>query len=191
MAVSENDLEQLDAYLDDALDPREADALRGRLSGDGDLVAAMDQLRSERDLRRALFASFEPDDARVDALVSRVRADVRRRRRFAGLARPLRYAAAAAACVAVGFFARGPFDRAARPIDRGGGTSLVQGKSGVDVERVESYRVTLRDDAGRVVAVQRFDTAEKAREFAADLARWQSSNERLATGRVVLTADRF
>ena len=42
-----------------------------------------------------------------------------------------------------------------------------------------------------VIGVQRFDSFEKAQEFAADLARWQSRSERLASGRFVIHADRF
>jgi len=189
MAVSESDLEQLDAYLDDALEPRDADALRARLAGDGELVAAMDQLRGERAVRQALFAGFEPDDAGVDALVQRVRDGMERRRRFAGVLRSLRYVAAAAACAAIGFFGRGMFERPAPTVNDE--TTLVDVRAGVNVERVAAYQVTLRDDAGRVVAVQRFDSVDKAHEFVADLARWQSQAERLASGRVVLTADRF
>jgi hypothetical protein len=61
----------------------------------------------------------------------------------------------------------------------------------VNVQKVSTYQVTLRDENGHVVAVQRFDSIDKAQEFAADVARWQSRSERLASGRVVLTADRF
>jgi hypothetical protein len=42
-----------------------------------------------------------------------------------------------------------------------------------------------------VVGVQKFDSVEKAREFAADLARWQSRSEKLASGQFVLHQDRF
>jgi len=183
MAVSETDLELLDAYLDDALEPGEGESLRARMADDAELVAAMEQLRAERSVRRAFFASLEPDGAQVEALVSRVRREVDRRRHFTGILRPLRYVAGAAACIAVGFFARGFFSpRLDHPGPR---------QPGVQVEQVATFQVTLRDETGRVVAVQRFDSIEKAQEFAADLSRWQSRTERVASGRVVLTADRF
>jgi anti-sigma factor RsiW len=183
MAISETDLELLDAYLDDALEPGETDALRARLANDGDLVAAMDHLRAERAMRQSLFANLEPDDAQVDALVSRVCGEMNRRRRFTRVLRPFRYVAAAAACIAIGFVSRGFFST--KP-DHG-----PTGQPGVHVEQVATFQVTLRDEAGRIVAIQRFDSLEKAQEFAADLSRWQSRTERVATGRVVLTADRF
>jgi hypothetical protein len=187
MAVSENDLELLDSYLDDALDAAEGDALRARLAADEELRTALEQLRAERSARRALFAALEPGDATVDALVARVREDVRRQQaRPAVWSRPWRYGAAAAACVAVGFFSRGLFDR-----QGGGNLAGDTAGPGVDVRRVEVFVVTLRDESGRVVGQQRFDSHEKAQEFAADLDRWQSRNERLASGRFVVNADRF
>ncbi len=121
------------------------------------------------------------------ALVSRIQSSVDRRRLFAGRLRAIRYVVAAAACVLLGFFARGLLDRV--PDDPG--TKVVNKASGVDLQKVASYQVTLRDEAGKLIAVQRFDSIEKAQEFAADLARWQSHSERLASGRFVLSADRF
>jgi hypothetical protein len=192
MAVSENDQEMLEGYLDDALDAREGEAVRARLAGDGELVAALEQIRGERAMRQSLFAALEPDNAAVGALVSRVRRDVRRRRHVAAWLRPARLAAAAAACIAMGFFARGLFDRPQSSNTGLPGSTVSQtSKPGVDVQKVTGYQVTLRDDAGRVVAVQRFDSFDKAQEFAADLARWQARSERLAVGHFVLTADRF
>ena len=179
MAVSESDLELLENYLDDALESAQVESLRTRLGEDGDLRAAMEQIRHERGARKALFATLEPDDATADALAAKIRASIRQRRRFAGIAAPLRYLAAAAACVAIGFFARGFFDHP-RAVDQSRSEPLTA-----------TYQVTLRDQSGKVVAVQRFDSLQKAQEFAADLARWQSHSERLASGRIVLTADRF
>jgi anti-sigma factor RsiW len=185
MAVNETDLALLDAYLDDALEPAEVDVLRARLAADVELVAALEQTRAERAMRRTLFAALEPDDAAVTSLVANVRKSIaeRRRRRPALFLRPMRIVVAAAACVAVGFFSRGMFDRpnkiAVNPNDK------------VVVQPVTTYEVTLRDETGRVVAVQRFDSVEKAREFAADLSRWQAGSERLASGRFVITSDRF
>jgi hypothetical protein len=190
MAVTEKDLELLDGYFDDALEIGEVDALRTRLSGDGELVAALDQIRSERAARRSFFAMLEPDDAAVGALMTRIQVSAARQKRITGRARMVRAGILAAACLLLGFYARGLIDRAPVPT-HDPGTSLIENKTGVDVQKVSTYQVTLRDEAGRVVAVQRFDSMEKAQEFAADLARWQSHSERLASGRFVLSADRF
>lgn len=187
MAVSENDLEQLDAYLDDALEMGEVEVLRARLAQDAQLLAALEQVRSERAARQALFAALEPDDAAVNALISRVRRSTLRQRQTSRWLRPARWVAAAAACLTIGFFSRGLFDRPAAPANVASTTT----KPGVDVKPYTGYQVTLRDDAGRVVAVQQFDSMEKAQEFASDLARWQARSEKLASGHFVLRADRF
>jgi hypothetical protein len=188
MAVTEQDIGLLDSYLDDALESGEVDALRARLSGDGELVAALDQIRGERAARRSFFAALEPDDATVGAVVSKIQVAAARQKRITARVRAVRSAILAAACLLLGFYARGLIDRAAVP---GNDTPLVQNKPGVDLQKVPSYQVTLRDEGGKVIAVQRFDSIDKAQEFAADLARWQSHSERLASGRFVLSADRF
>jgi anti-sigma factor RsiW len=184
MPVSDQDLEQLDAYLDDALDVPEVDALRARVERDPDLAAALEQARRERATRKSLFAALEPDDATVTTLINNVRREIKRHHRTTTFARPVRLLGALAACLAIGFFSRGLFDRprADQP--------LAQDKN-VTVQPVTQYQVTLRDDAGKIVAVQRFDSLDKAQAFAADLARWQARSENLAAGRFVLTADRF
>ncbi|HEY7119934.1 MAG TPA: hypothetical protein VH475_25320 [Tepidisphaeraceae bacterium] len=193
MAVSEADLELLEGYLDDALAPGEADAVRGRLSsGEGELASALEQLRAERGVRQVIFTSLEPDDASVAMMIGRIRLATRegRARQPAVWMRWARYVGAAAACIVAGFVARGLFDHP-RPANNAANAVNDVRHHGVDVRRVEAYRVTLRDDAGRVVAVQQFDSLDKAREFASDLARWQARSERLASGQFVVTADRF
>lgn len=183
MPVSESDLELLEGYLDDALSMGEVELLRARLAGDAEFAAALEGLRSERGARRMFFAALEPDDAAVEKLTARVSNSIRRRREFGRVRRAAAYLSAAAACLLVGFLARGWFDRPAT-ISAAPGTIA-------KVERIETYQVTLRDESGKVLGVQKFDSAEKAREFAADLARWQSRSEKLASGQFVLHQDRF
>jgi hypothetical protein len=191
MAADEHEIELIERYLDDALDMSEVEALQTRLTHDAHLVATLERIRCERAFRKAVYADYEADDAAVARttqyaanLVRQHQHDHDHRR-----ARPLHYVLAAAACLALGFFGRGFLDHG----DGGAqaGNSLATAPGHVNVERISAYQVTLRDETGRVVAVQRFDSIDKAREFAADLARWQSDSERLASGRFVLTADRF
>jgi len=183
------DLQLRDGYLYDALSPEQIETLRARLEADACLRDALSHLREERTLRRALFTSLEPDDAAVAAFTTRLRrATATAPALSAPWLRPLRYSAAAAALLAIGFVTRGLLDHA--PANHNDANQLTQNKT-VDLHKVETYEVTLRDDAGRVVAVQRFDALDKAQEFAADLSRWQSRNERLAGARFVVTADRF
>jgi anti-sigma factor RsiW len=182
--ASETDIELLESYLDDALESGEVEALRARLATEPGLVSALERLRAERGARRAFFAGLEPDDSVAQAFAVKVVGSARARAvRRSLFPRPVRYLAAAAACVALGFFGRGFFDK---PV--GNDTAI---KPGVDVRRVDTYVVTLRDESQRVIGVQRFDSLEKAQEFAADLARWQSRSERLASGRFVVHADKF
>lgn len=185
MAVSESDFEMLEGYLDDALEMGEVELLRARLESDVELAATLEQVRGERAGRRAFFELLEPSDAAVARFTARVGASIRGRRRFALVLRAGRYVTAAAACLAIGFFARGWFDHSPSKL-------VVDGKPGsVKVEKIEVYQVTLRDESGKVVGVQKFNSIEKAREFAADLNRWQSRSARLASGQFVLHQDRF
>src|SRR4051794_5878772 len=103
MAVTRHDLETLEEYLDDALEPGDVEALRARLAGDEGLVAALGNVRAERSARQAFYQSLEPDDTAVDTLVARIRSDVSREQRPNRFLRPARYAVAAAACLAIGF----------------------------------------------------------------------------------------
>jgi hypothetical protein len=192
MAAGEHEIELVERYLDDALDMSEVEALQARLAHDPHLVATLERVRSERALRKAVYGGYEPDDAAVARTTQYAATLVRQQQNDHRRVRPLRFALAAAACVAIGFFGRGFFDHPNGPPEGGGsGGHLTMDPKRVDVQKVSTYQVTLRDETGHVVAVQRFDSIDKAQEFAADLARWQSNSERLASGRFVLTADRF
>jgi anti-sigma factor RsiW len=193
MTPTDTDLDLLESYLDESLDVDEVEALRARLGGDPDLAAALRQLRDERARRLSVFSALEPDDAALDAFTARVLRSVKTTaapgRRWA---QPLRYAAAAAALIGIGFFGRGVLERPHTP-----DTTALQNAirdphtRSPHVEEITVYQVTLRDEAGHVVAVQRFDSLGKAQEFTADLARWQSRNQRLASSQFVTTTDRF
>src|SRR5258706_11901781 len=104
MAVTEQEIELLESYLDDALDMAEVEALRARLASDPEWVAALDQIRAERALRKELFAALEPNDEAVSGLASRGPSSIGGRRRVAGWVRPVGYVGAGAACSVLGFF---------------------------------------------------------------------------------------
>src|SRR5205823_3518867 len=53
------------------------------------------------------------------------------------------------------------------------------------------YQVTLRDQAGNVVGVQRFNTLEEAQEFVNDVNRMQSQHQQLRSGGARLVGDQF
>jgi hypothetical protein len=189
MSVSENDIELLESWLDGAIGFTEASPLRDRLAQDSDLAAAMEQLRDERRLRQAAFASLLPeeDDAALpERLMGGVRTAAARsqmRRRMLGVA-----AFAAAACLALGF----GLGRVAL-LQPGGvaTTGLDQLHRGPKVEMIVTYQVALTDENGRVTAVQNFDNLEKANAFAADVGSWQERREQLHDNGAVMVADRF
>lgn len=206
MDLNETDFELIDGYLDGQLDPARLSALESRLAGDAGLRERVHVERSQRQARRAIWTALEPDDRATATLADKILAatavesdlaagvndstvndstgPASKRPRVAGWIGPMRYIAAAAACIAIGFIVRPAFER-------GGPSKDVAKTNAVDVHPVSMYEVTLRDQAGAVVAVQRFDNIEKAQEFAADLSRWQARQEKLAAGRFVVSADRF
>jgi len=178
--VNENDIELLEAYCDDALGATEAQALRTRALAEPEFALAMDRVRQERQMRQDVFQSLEGSDAEVDRLMSAVRTQVRTADRWTHTARVLRYASAIAACIVIAFFA----GFATR--------GHLQGHPGTGEPPVAGiFQVSLTDDAGKVVAVQKFDSLDKANEFARDLDIWQERQKQLQQGQLVLVADRF
>ena len=198
MYVNESELELLESDLDQALEAGESLALRQRLETETVLRGTLEELRAQREGRRAYFAAMEPAPAELARFLSRVNDALREaempeekpvKRLMPAWLGWMKYAVAAAACMGLGVLIR--------PMVDSGSTAptklAVDQKTGrtVNVRPVSMFEVTLRDQAGAVVAVQRFESIEKAQEFAGDLSRWQSRSERLAAGQFVVTADRF
>ena len=103
-SISENDLELLESYLDDELTGRELEALRQRLSSEPQLAVAIDELKSQRQMRQRFFGACEPDQASVQRLVQSVNQDVTRELAWAERNRSLRSWGSLAACLLVGLF---------------------------------------------------------------------------------------
>ena len=179
--MSGTDIELLETYLDDALPPAEADALRDRLANEPALSAELDQLRADRALRASAFASMEADDALADRLLANAKTTGGHLAKPIRWTTPLRYIAAAAACIALGFLAgqlmetRNPLRPAASP----------------QATAAQTYQVAITDDAGGVIAVQKFDSLEQATEFSEDLRRWQERQERVRNGQITIRSARF
>ena len=55
----------------------------------------------------------------------------------------------------------------------------------------EFQPVALTDEAGNITAVQKFDKLEDAREFAAEVGRWQARHQQIQNGNVVMTTTKF
>ena len=195
----DEDAQRLEALLDGELSPAEEAAVLAGIESDPDLARRLGELRHDRDARRQVFARLEPSDQDVDGLLSRVRRAAEREQIWTRRARRLRLAGALAACILVGFFtgwighARTPHSGppvdglttiAPRPVSNGGGAASAAPAGAF-------YRVQLTDEQGRVVAVQDFDTLEKARQFQDDVRRWQEWQRRVQQGDVQTTGSRF
>jgi len=174
--IDDGDIEQLEGMLDNELSAQQVEQLRARLEREPMLAAELEQLRAQRKLRTEMFLSLEGGE---EAVVEKILAKVgpaaselaRRPSRFR-----LRYAMAAAACVVIGFLV--------------GLMGATGGKSNVKAGEAP-YQVQILDETGAVMAVQKFPTLEKAREFSNDLQQWQLIQERLLNGQVTRQSDKF
>lgn len=194
MPVSENDLELLENLLDGELSGVEAKALHNRMADEPALAAAMESLRTDRSLRRAVWKNLEPDETAVEHVISGVRVAVSRREKTLSMVRGLRWASAAAACIIVGFLA-GQLNRQSAP-------QQVIGASSQAVTSIPSnnennpgqsgpFRVALTDGAGKIIAVQNFGSLDEAREFNQDFDRWQTGRRESQDSHTLLIADEF
>lgn len=183
----EHDLEQLDALLDGELSAADAAALRSRIAADPALTEMLERLRGERDVRALVWQSVEPRDAQVAALVNGVRAGIRRDAVWDKRLRALRYVSGLAACIALGFML-GRFLPYGTSEGGDGGNGIVfeTGRGamqevvdrGPAQPRQSGVKVLLTDNFGRVIAEQRFETFNEAREFTDDL---RNAQNRYAT----------
>lgn len=185
MSLEERDLEQLDSELDGSLPLKESAEFRARLAQDALLAGAQDDVRAERAARSTFWASLEPGEHEADALADRIlAAAVEARGQKRAAAWPgWRRLAAIAACVVVGF-ATGWAAHSHR-------LNVAHGDSTTNSQPGGAFEVALTDDHGHEVAVQRFDSADKAREFARDVRQWQERAIKVRTGTPVIVGDRF
>ena len=182
----DEDRDLLEAHLDGELAPAEAEALGRRLAVDARLAAALEELRAERAVRRAVWGAYEPSDAEAAAVAAGAVAAAVRDGRWQHVARVARLATAAAAVVLIafagGWVARGRLgaDQAVPAVhSSGGGGARPFASTGGGVG-AGSFPVALTDESGRIIAVQHFDDPQSARQFADDVGRWQSRPQRRA-----------
>jgi hypothetical protein len=175
---NEHNLEQLEMLLDGEMPDDEAAALRDRIAADPALAAALDRLRGERDLRALVWRAAEPREPQVAALVGNVRAAIRRDEAWNKRLRALRYVSGLAACILLGFMMGRflPYGTSAGR-DDGNGIVFESGRGAMQEvmdtrpvqPRPSGFKVLLTDNFGRVIAEQRFETFNEAREFTDDL----------------------
>lgn len=103
-AVSEQDLELLEEYLDGALAPEDAARVEARLSDESEFADVLEGLRAERAIRSAAWTSLEPTPVQAKAFAAKVRTAARRQDLWSRVGHVARFGTAAAACLLVGIF---------------------------------------------------------------------------------------
>jgi hypothetical protein len=192
--TTDTDLELLEAYLDDGLSDQDLARVALRLSKEPALATELDELRGQRDARKQFFASLEPKDGEVERLLGRIDESIRRRAWWHRQTAWGKWATAAAACLifgfATGWLGRGP---TANPVSNPGGTSIAgpMGAPAGNAPKNPGYDVVLTNEAGQRMAVQHFETLEKAKEFQEDLKNWQERARQMQTGNVVPAGGQF
>lgn len=180
MQVNEQDLEQLELYLDRELTADETASIERRIAVEPALASEIERLRGQRAVRlSAMSIAFDTDAASVERLVSSVRMAqvseaLERRRRFVG-AFPARSVFAAAACLAVGLFLGVTLQRqhggsiVAAPLVNGSAAGTFVGSNvgtgGEFLQGHGAYVVLLRDGDGREVMKLRFNSRAEADAF--------------------------
>lgn len=163
----EQNLELLETYLDGELPAGERDALARRLEADAALSASLEALRAERFIRGQAFESLEPDERKAQQFAWQLTQSLKLGRvPSSAVARSglrwqsmLRTASTVAAAIIVGFgvgwATRGPW-----------GGSGIGPSSAFPANQVSAeYRVPLTNSRGETIALQDFESPERAREF--------------------------
>jgi hypothetical protein len=184
--VGDEDLMQLEAYLDDALSDEEVAMLRDRLAHETALSTALKMLREERTQRQAFFASIDPTPAEVDKLVGQIKHKAQRRRWYHHPRKVLQTLGAMAACVVVGAILGQVYNNNPGGVPRPHGTV---GISETKTNGQQKYAVEVTDDFGNVIAVQEFTDQQAARDFMNDLKKVQS--QRRQRNGVINVGDEF
>jgi anti-sigma factor RsiW len=190
-----DDAALLEAHLDGALSPAQAESLGRRLATEPVLAAELERLRGERAVRQAVWASYEPEPRHAAATAGAALMLAERAERLRRATSHARRATAAAAVVllafAAGWVARGvrPGQPASSqsPLSRTGADHPFASSGASAGDGSVSFPVALTDEHGNIIAVQHFDDPRKAREFADDVDRWQSRPRRPAPPATPLT----
>jgi hypothetical protein len=190
----ETDLEQLELYLDGALEAAELSALEIRLKSDETLSKTLTELKAQRAVRAAVWQSIEPDAAAADRLMWRVRGAMLQQKQQQKVIEPRRswsqwrlasVGSAAAACLVLGFmFGRigqshnaGNPNRVQTPSDRIAVNNPAPAPdqvrtvadTGLHEVVVQGDAVPIYNEYGKLVTLQHFASHDEALQFAKDL----------------------
>lgn len=214
MNLSDNDLELLDRYLDGDLNDSEQIGLEARLKVDAGMKSELAKMREFRSMRAEAFASMEPTDIESKQLEWYVRGALHQQQN-AVVAAPAfgekisrwtgslsRLAAVLLVGLMLGYLYRGggsPINPGGSPIavnpsgaqrNLGGMGPIMPVSNGTPVQPA-GYDVMLTDQAGNVVATQRFPTLREAQEFTNDLGKLQQKRRQVQNNGIRLIGDDF
>ena len=184
MALTDDDLELLETYLDGELSAGEAAALRERVSASAELAGGLEMLRAERATRAQAWRTFEPSTLEVDRLNDRLErtiGDVPLHPVWDRVIRIGRVVTAAAACLVMGI-AIGRIGNQPGPIiaPGGGPGGQVAGAGGGSSQQNVPVDVIVTDQMGRVF-MHRFPSEAAARQFIEELRRAREQRLREST----------
>jgi anti-sigma factor RsiW len=198
MSVNDQDLELLETYLDDELSPSEQESLRRRLSSEPPLAAAMETLRDQRQMRSQWLSAAEPSGDEIERLITSVRKSITREQLWGQRAKWIRRATAMAACLVVGIIGGYGLRGFNNTPGANYPTAIVNGQTPVSFEQQQPpepisfnpvnvgtlsnstggpYQIRIVDDAGHLLGVQRFQTADQAQQFRNQFTNWQSQHQ--------------
>ena len=199
--VSEQDLEQLEAYVDGEMSTGEEDALRARMQAEPMLAEAMRRVRADRDIRLAVWKGYEPTEAAVARVIAHVDAAVDRTTNWSYTLRNLKRVSAAAACIVLGvligrvgnqdaMMANGPITTVSN-VGSGGGVS--GGARGMQTNVSNAIEFPIVNERGQAVGVQRFQSMREAQEFFDELNRFHRMQEQIRNGggQILVPSERF
>jgi hypothetical protein len=201
MSLSEQDYEQLESYVDGELSTTEEDTLRTRLDQDVALAAALAELRAERELRSAVWKSYEPDEAAIQRLIGRVDKAVDREVAWTYRLGAIRRYGAAAACIVLGILIGRVGQRGAE-MPRPGGPAIASNErpgivqpspQGQPTLVSNPIRFRIVNEDGQPVGEQQFNSPQEANQFFEDINRWQRMQDDLRNGggMIVPNSERF
>jgi len=208
MSATDQDVEMIESYLDDELSSVQVDDLRRRLSNEPAMQSLMDDLRSERDARTSVWASYEPGNGSVERVLKGVRREMNRSLLLEKVTRTTRWAGSLAACVALGFVGgyliRGapaqpapvdapPSTPVATTAHPGDGAIVWNAGAAKDLSNptrdANGYLVSFTDNQGNLIGSQRFKSLQEAREFMSDFQMRQQQHKQLQNSGVKLIAE--
>lgn len=170
--VSDQDIETLDAMLDNQLTSQEQVAVEARLAGDAEFSRLLGQLREDRRMRASAWESLAPTELTVDDAIQRFEQSLDRRSWFQSLVSQWPRMAVAAACVAmfaIGMYFRDEYAGSGRsPMHMTQPVNMVFENPNGALSRPR-LELRVNDPSGQPVAIQQFGTLEEAENYLARL----------------------